>query len=130
VGQNEARTRDGRAVTSDADIVAQALLSAADRLGVSGQVLAKVVGLSPPTVSRIRSRQFSLTRDPKAFELAVLFVRMYRSLDAIVGGDRSVAAAWLGNHNTALDARPIDLIQTVSGLTHVISYLDSRRAPL
>ena len=53
---------------------------------------------------------------------------MYRSLDAIVGGDDAVAAAWLKNTNTALGAAPLEMIQTVSGLNDVIGYLDSRRA--
>jgi hypothetical protein len=57
-----------------------------------------------------------------------LFVRLYRSLDAIVGGDDGVAAAWIRNRNIALNGTPLELIQTVSGLTNVIDYLDARRA--
>lgn len=125
-----AGTFENRISASDAEIVAEAVIAAADRLEVSGQRLAAVIGISPSTVSRIRSGRFSLERDPKACELSVLFIRMYRSLDAIVGGDRAVAAAWLRNDNTALGARPIDLIRTVSGLANVIAYLNSRRAPL
>jgi hypothetical protein len=62
--------------------------------------------------------------------LAALFIRLYRSLDAIVGGDETVAKAWLKNENTALQCRPIDLIQKVQGLLDVIRYLDARRAPI
>jgi len=58
----------------------------------------------------------------------VLFVRLYRSLDAIVGGDETVARAWMVNRNTALDSVPLELIQSVSGLTNAIQYLDARRA--
>jgi hypothetical protein len=64
----------------------------------------------------------------KSYELSVLFVRMYRSLTAIVGGDDSVARSWLENHNTALHAKPMQRIQSVSGLVDVINYLDARRA--
>lgn len=60
--------------------------------------------------------------------MAVAFIRLYRSLDAIVGGDDLVAATWLKNQNTALAGRPIELIESVSGLTNVIQYLDARRA--
>ena len=62
------------------------------------------------------------------FELAVMFVRLYRSLDAVVGGDDNVARQWLVNPNTALEAAPLELIQSVSGLANVIQYLDARRA--
>jgi hypothetical protein len=76
----------------------------------------------------MRSGDYSLQRGQKPFELAVLFVRFWRSLDAIVGGDAAVARAWLRNRNTALDAEPIALIQTVAGLMNAIHYLDARRA--
>ena len=79
----------------------------------------------------MRKGSFELVRDSgKPFELAVLFIRLYRSLDAIVGGDEAVARAWLRNSNTALHSRPIDLIQKVQGLLDVIHYLDARRAPI
>jgi hypothetical protein len=76
----------------------------------------------------MRSGDYTLKRGQKAFELAVLFVRLYRSLDAIVGGDDAVASSWLKNRNTALDAAPLALIQSVSGLMNVLQYLDARRA--
>jgi hypothetical protein len=76
----------------------------------------------------MRSGAFPIDKTQKPFELAVLFIRLYRSLDAIIGGDDSVARQWIANHNTALDGAPIDLIQSVAGLTDVIQYLDARRA--
>ncbi|MGZ8371717.1 MAG: MbcA/ParS/Xre antitoxin family protein, partial [Rhodoplanes sp.] len=92
------------------------------------KLLAAVIGVSEATVSRMRSGDYTLQRGQKPFELAVLFVRLYRSLDALVGGDDAVAGSWLRNRNVALDGEPIVLIQTVPGLTHVIQYLDARRA--
>jgi len=86
--------------------------------------------LSEATVSRMRSGDYELRADEKAFELALLFVRLYRSLDAIVGGEDEVARSWLRNPNKALGAEPLKLIQTVSGLTDVIHYLDARRGGL
>ena len=71
---------------------------------------------------------FVLSRDEKAFELGVLFVRLFRSLDAIVGGDEEAAKAWLNNKNLALRDAPINLIQTVGGLVNAVQYLDARRA--
>ena len=106
----------------------KAALRAAALLGMTNKVLAKVLGVSEATVSRMHSGAYALERREKAFELAVLFVRLYRSLDAIVGGDDAVAASWLKNHNTALDGEPLDLIQTVPGLMNAIAYLDARRA--
>lgn len=116
------------AAASEAAILTKATLNAATHLGITNKVLASVIGLSEPTVSRMRSGEYVLQRGQKAFELAVLFVRFYRSLDAIVGGNDAVAKAWLDNTNTALNSTPLTLIQTIPGLMNVIQYLDARRA--
>jgi hypothetical protein len=110
----------------DAALIGGALLRASEHLEIANKVLSRIVGLSESSISRLRKRDFKL--DGKSLELAILFIRMYRSLDAIVGGDDAVAAAWLKNINTALGAAPLEMVQTVSGLSNVISYLDSRRA--
>jgi hypothetical protein len=111
-----------------AAIVTKAALRAATRLGLTNKVLANVVGLSEATVSRMRSGEYELQSGQKPFELALLFVRLFRSLDAIVGGDDAVASAWLKNRNSALRDEPLQLIQTIPGLMNVIQYLDARRA--
>lgn len=116
------------AVPSENAVVTKAALRAADRLDIRNTVLAKIVGLSEPTVTRMRRGDYVLDRDQKPYELAVLFIRLYRSLDAIVDGDDAVAKSWIRNDNAALSGRPLDLIQSVSGLTNVILYLDARRA--
>jgi uncharacterized protein (DUF2384 family) len=113
-------------VPSDSAIVAKAALRAADRLDVTNKLLAKIIGVSEATVSRMRRGEYPLENKP--FELAIMFIRLYRSLDAVIGGDDVVAKAWLRNKNSALKEAPIDLIQSVSGLTDVIQYLDARRA--
>jgi hypothetical protein len=59
-----------------------------------------------------------------------LFVRLFRSLDAITGSDDNTSRSWFRGDNVALRGRPIDLIQTVSGLIGVLTYVDSRRAPI
>jgi hypothetical protein len=111
-----------------AAVLTKATLKAATQLGLTNKLLATVIGVSEATVSRMRSGVYQLQRGQKSFELAVLFVRLYRSLDAIVGGDDAIAGVWLKNRNVALDAEPLALIQTVPGLMNVIQYLDARRA--
>lgn len=111
-----------------AAVLTKATLRAASRLGLTNRRLATVIGVSEATVSRMRNGGHALQHGQKSCELAALFVRLYRSLDAIVGGDDVVAASWLVNRNSALDGEPITLIQTVPGLMNVIQYLDARRA--
>ena len=113
---------------SEEAAVTKAVIRAADRLAVTQATLAAILGVSAPTISRMANGNLTLQRSSKEFELAVLFVQLYRSLDAVVGGDDTVSQEWIQNFNTALKERPITLIKTVPGLVNVIQYLDARRA--
>jgi len=109
-------------------VLTSATVRAAERLQIKNAALARILGVSDSTVSRMRNKALFLERGDKPFELAILLVRLYRSLDSIMAGDDAVAADWLRNKNTALNGVPLELIQSVSGLVHVIAYLDARRA--
>lgn len=115
-------------VISEAQVVTKATVAAADRLGLSARTLAGIVGVSEASVSRMKRLDHLLEKGTKPFELALLLIRLFRSLDAITGGDEQVARAWLKNHNTALAGIPVNKILTISGLTDVLAYLDARRA--
>ncbi len=114
--------------TAEAAVLTKAAVRAADHLAITNKTLAAVLGISEASISRMRSGGFLLQPGQKAFELAILFVRLFRSLDAIVGGEVATARAWMSGDNSALAARPIEKIQTISGLMDVIAYLDARRA--
>jgi hypothetical protein len=116
-----------RSAPSEAAVLTKAALRAAEQLAMTNKALANVIGVSEATISRMRGGGYTLRCGQKSFELAVLFVRFYRSLDAIVGGDPSVARAWLKNRNTVLETEPLTLIQSVPGLMNAIQYLDARR---
>ena len=107
-------------------IVTKAFLRAAEELGVTAKGLAPVIGESEATLSRMKNYGFVIAPGTKAFEVAVLFVRLFRLLDAIADGDPQVARAWLSTANEALEGRPVDKIQTIAGLLDVIAYLDTR----
>ena len=109
-------------------VLTKAAVNAADRLGLTARILSAVIGVSEATVSRLKRQDVLLERGTKPFELAVLLVRLFRSLDAITGGDEAVARAWLRAENTVLGGSPLTKIATVSGLVDVLSYLDARRA--
>ncbi|MEE9380624.1 MAG: antitoxin Xre/MbcA/ParS toxin-binding domain-containing protein [Hyphomonadaceae bacterium] len=113
-----------------ARVMTMAVIRAGEKLGLSGKDLAMILGVSEPTISRMRKDVYRLEEGSKAFEIGALFVRLFRSLDAITGGDGEVSNAWLRNENRALGGRPVDQIKTITGLTHGLTYLDSRRAPL
>jgi hypothetical protein len=114
--------------SSDSRLIAKSVVRAAEKLEISNRVLARIIGVSDATVSRLKKGEYPLESSQKPFQLAVLFIRLYRSLDALTGGDDEVSAKWLSNPNTAFSGAPIELIQSVSGLMNVINYLDARRA--
>lgn len=114
--------------TSEGAILAKAGFRAAKELGLSQKELADVIGVSTASVSRMKNGDFPLTGKP--FELATCLVRVFRSLDAIVGGDPVALKSWMAAANSDLHATPRDLVQTTAGLVDVMNYLDAQRAPL
>src|SRR5712691_829089 len=109
-------------------VISRAVLHAGSRLGLTNKIIARVVGVSATSISRMSRGRYRLVRGGKPFELAALLIRLFRSLDAIVGGDEGTARSWLRSDNTVLGAAPIEKIQTIAGLLDVIAYLDARRA--
>ena len=112
----------------EAAVVTKAVLRAAERLALPNRALAGILGLSEATISRMGSGTYQLSPGDKPFEIAMLFLRLFRALDAIVGGDQAAARAWLRSENTALGAAPVSLIPSLAGLVNVVGYLDARRA--
>ncbi len=111
------------------EVLTRAVVRAAENLGVRQKTLARVLGISAASVSRL-DRSRAVDPESKEGELAVLFLRVYRSLDALVGGDEAQARAWLWANNHHLGGVPGELLETVTGLAHVTEYLDAMRGRL
>ncbi|MBI1416282.1 MAG: DUF2384 domain-containing protein [Limimaricola sp.] len=109
-------------------VVAKAVVRAAGELGLSQQELAKIIGVSAATASRMKDGQYALTGKP--LELATCLIRVFRSLDSMTGGEKAVMMAWMHNANTDLGGVPAGLVATVPGLIGVMNYLDAVRAPV
>jgi hypothetical protein len=110
-------------------VLAKAVLAAATRLGLRNRHLAAVIGTSEASVSRLQSER-GLDPDTKEGELALLFLRLFRSLDALVGGEDDKARAWLAAENDHVRGIPAERIRTVEGLVDVVQYLDAMRGHL
>jgi transcriptional regulator with XRE-family HTH domain len=105
----------------------KAVVRAAGLLQISQASLADILGVSGATASRLVGGNYALQPTRKReWEFALLFVRLYRSLDAIVGHDRD-AQTWLRNTHLALGAKPLELIRSAEGLVRVLHYLDAHR---
>jgi len=109
-------------------VLTKATLRAAALLGLNNAVLARVVGLSESQVSRMAKGEREFDVGTKPAELAALLVRVYRSLDALVGNSEPHRRLWMDSFNRAFNQAPRDAIQKVEGLARVASYLDGARA--
>lgn len=125
----QAAARTGRARPDAAAVLTKALLRAADRLALRQRDLAAILGSSEASVSRLNQER-RLDPASKEGELALLFLRAFRSLDALVGGDTAAAREWLHADNTHVGGIPAERIRTVEGLVDVVRYLDAMRGTL
>ena len=117
-------------IESDAEprrVLTGAVMRASAFLEITQSSLAHILGLSPSTVSRMANGTYLLDADKKEWELGALFVRLFRSLDALIGANDAAARSWLNGQNRSLAGRPIDLIRSTEGLVRVLQYLDSAR---
>lgn len=113
------------------EVVAKALVRAARRLGLSQGELAEVVGTSAASMSRTFAGERPIAPESAEGRHALLLLRVYRSLDTLVGGDAGKARAWLEARNAHLSGRaPRELLSSTVGLVRVAEYLDAMRGHL
>ena len=111
-------------------MLTKAVVRAARLLGLTQRQVADVLGVSVATASRLFAGKYLVApARSKEWELARLFVRLFRSLD-VLWGHEETARRWLTSDNLALAARPIDLIGSIEGIVRVVDYLDNARGRL
>jgi hypothetical protein len=103
-------------------VLATALINAGKELGLTQAALGAVIGRDRTALSRGQ-----LDPESKAGELALLLIRAYRALFALVGGDRPLMRHWMQTANLHTGGVPAEQIRSVQGLTRVVEYLDAIR---
>jgi hypothetical protein len=106
---------------SDAQLVAEACSRAAQVLGLSASVLSELL-------STHQSSADGIEQDPKTREgdPALLFLRIYRSLHSLCGGDQRLMRHWIEQPNRHLgEQSPRLLLARIDGLNCIADYLDS-----
>jgi transcriptional regulator with XRE-family HTH domain len=109
-------------------VLTGAVLRAAALLGLNQARVADILGVSAATVSRMANGTYALDTSKKEWELAALFVRLFRSLDSLVGSNDEAARAWLNGDNRGLGDKPANLIRSAEGLVRAVHYLDAARS--
>ena len=110
-------------------VLTRAVVNTANYLDLPKNKLAHILGVSSATVTRLYVNSYQLSPDKKEWDFAVLLVRLFRSLDSIVGGAADDARKWLTSENKAFAGKkPAELIESTEGLVRVVNYLDACRA--
>jgi len=107
-------------------VLTKAILRVAEALGLSQRDLGRILGVSDATVSRLATGT-TISPHKKEGELALLLVRIFRGLDALVGGDERKVQAWFHSPNAHIGGIPAERVLTVEGLVDVATYLDAMR---
>lgn len=116
------------AVAPDVDqagVLAEALINAGKQLGLNQAELGEIIGKDRTAIGRGRIDPAS-----KAGELALLFIRCYRALYVLVGGNPQQMRHWMQTENLHTGGIPAEQVKTVQGLTTVLEYLDAMRGKL
>lgn len=109
-------------------VLGKATVNAAKELDLSNAALARVIGFSEPTIGRIVGGIRGIDPLSKEGQLALLLIRVFRSLDPLVGSDARKRSDWLTSYNQSLNGHPNALIETPHGLVTTLAYLDGMRA--
>jgi hypothetical protein len=103
-------------------VLGRSLLAAAEELGVSKSDIGAIVGRNRTTIDRN-----GIDPDSKAGELALMFIRIYRSLFALMGGDRDNMRHFLHTRNRGTHGVPAKQLHCIQGMVTVCTYLDAMR---
>src|SRR5690606_23224592 len=100
---------------------AKATLRAGKALGLTQAEVAAIIGRERTSLRR------GVDPDSKAGELALLLIRVYRSLHALVGGSEEAMRHWMAVPNLHTGGIPREQARQVAGLVGLVTYLDAIR---
>ena len=112
---------------NDGELLTSAVARIADLWGLDSLELGKMLGVAPATVLTLRAGTSTLDPASQSFEAGQLLLRLFRSLDALMGSDDDAARRWLATPNIDLGAKPIDCVASIPGLIAVCEYVDALR---
>lgn len=107
-------------------VLAKAFLNASQQLGLTQAEAGVAIGLHRTAVSQLKSKM-SLKPGSKQGELALMLIRLARSLFALTGGDKDWIKQFMHTHNQVTNGVPKQQIQTIQGLVSVLQFTDAIR---
>jgi hypothetical protein len=125
--ESDGGTEQGQTTSGDdkgAELTA-AVFRAAERMEIGLPMLAKIIGTSYSTITRIRNGKGpQITPGNRDGDMAQLFLRLSLALDTMFPGQQASIKKWLSSHNQHLNFIPAQGIQSPQGLVHAVTYLE------
>jgi hypothetical protein len=109
-------------IADKSDVLGRSLFAAGSELGLNRTDVGKIIGRDRTSIERN-----GVDPDTKAGELALLLIRIYRSLYALMGGDRENMLHFMRTVNRGTGGLPAEQLHDVPGLVAVCEYLDAMR---
>jgi hypothetical protein len=109
-------------VADRSDVLGRSAYSAGEYLGLNRAEVGEVVGRTRSSIDRN-----GIDPDSKSGQLALIMVRLYRSLYALMGGDKENMQHFMRTWNHGTGGVPLEQIRDVEGLVRVCNYLDAIR---
>lgn len=115
--------------TSKHVVLAKAVLSVAEQLGLKQSQLANILGVHRTAISRLKTNP---TLDPtsKQGELALLLIRFARALYVLTDGDATWIQHFMNTPNHVTGGIPVQQIETIQGLVQVVQFVDAIRGKI
>ncbi|MFT6908482.1 MAG: hypothetical protein ACJAS1_005184 [Oleiphilaceae bacterium] len=109
---------------NQSEVLMKAFNNACDALKLGIKERSQLLGVSRATLNR---NIHGFSPESKTWELQLHFIRLYRSLYAIAGGDSEFMYHWFQTDNTALNGVPALICLKIDGLFRTNQYLDAMR---
>lgn len=112
--------------TIQSGVVAKALTNVIDEFSLSPESASQILGIDLNMITKQSIEQ--CLKDSDSLELALMLIKIYRSLYAIVGGSQSAMTHWLTTDNRDFHGHsPLEQMRCQNGLTEVARYLETMK---
>lgn len=109
------------------EVLRKAIVNVAINLDLSQKELSEIIGSSKAETSRLFHKTTFISPTSKEGECALLLIRLYRSLDALLGEDEKQSQEWFKSNNHHLGGKPLEMSKKIEGLAKIVTYLDAMR---
>lgn len=111
---------------SPSDLVTNGVIKACDDLDINGATVARIIGISTASVSRMRNGTWKFQEGSKSYELAIALLRMHLALKRKMRDNLDRMRGWLRATDATLGSAPIDHLNRIQGLFRVIFLLEKK----